>query len=395
MKTVRKPATESDSLRVGPRDLFLVLRLFRSVPETTLENIRLRICIDRERSRRGEVFATTARDLAVELQKLGLVKGGPYPKSKSDFARLRNKPIRITAAGRDLLKMSEQNAAAGFDTLFARMFNAHRYLRDFAQALASKRLLLVPVLTSFKDHVTTDYASASTLKRDMTAGRFRTPDLIASLSARLGRTLSIDERARIETGIEEMVTQAEKTNATPEEPTAFAKATLSRLNDIIVPAVLASYGLGFDFRTHRAIWSLGEEFRVWWSTTAHPSYAGTIVFPTAALRVNANGEALEGMEFDSSLTKLRETFLQRLYQAYLTLQKISQSTLVAAHELRAVFCLENSCQPSTFDKLFDQQYARDDSEYEVHTEIQQQRPRHEKPLRAGNRNVGLVLVSKK
>jgi hypothetical protein len=111
--------------------------------------------------------------------------------------------------------------------------------------------------------------------------------------------------------------------------------------------------------------------------------------------VNANGEALEGMEFNSSLTRLRETFLQRLYQAYLALQKIGQSTLVTAHELRAVFCLENSCQPSTFDKLFDQQYARDDSEYEVHTEIQQQRPRHEKPLRAGNRNVGLVLVSKK
>jgi len=394
MTPARKATSESDSIRVGPRDLFLVLRIFRSVPETTLENIRLRICFDREKPRRGGLFASTARDLAVELQKLGLAKGGPYPKSKSDFARLQNKPIRITPAGKELLGRCEEDAAAGFDALFEHMFAAHRYVRDYARVLHNEKLLLAPVLTSFKDHVAPDYASAPTLRNDVMLGHFRTSALIESVSNRVGRLLRPDERNRIETDIEEMLAQA-RVSVTAEEPTVFAKAILSRLNDIVVPAVFGTHGLGFDFRTHRAIWSLGEEFRVWWSTTAHPSYAGTIVFSTASLRLTAEGEKLRGIDFDASLSKLRETFLPRLHQAYLSLQKVTQNTLVAAPELRAVFCLENKCQPSTFDALFDQQYARDDTPYEVHTEIQQQRPRHEKPLRAGNRNVGLVFVSKK
>ncbi|HYJ04300.1 MAG TPA: hypothetical protein VEX43_04160 [Chthoniobacterales bacterium] len=354
----------------------------------------MRICFDREKPRRGGLFASTARDLAVELQKLGLAKGGPYPKSKSDFARLQNKPIRITPAGKELLGRCEEDAAAGFDALFEHMFAAHRYVRDYARVLHNEKLLLAPVLTSFKDHVAPDYASAPTLRNDVMLGHFRTSALIESVSNRVGRLLRPDERNRIETDIEEMLAQA-RVSVTAEEPTVFAKAILSRLNDIVVPAVFGTHGLGFDFRTHRAIWSLGEEFRVWWSTTAHPSYAGTIVFSTASLRLTAEGEKLRGIDFDASLSKLRETFLPRLHQAYLSLQKVTQNTLVAAPELRAVFCLENKCQPSTFDALFDQQYARDDTPYEVHTEIQQQRPRHEKPLRAGNRNVGLVFVSKK
>jgi hypothetical protein len=120
-----------------------------------------------------------------------------------------------------------------------------------------------------------------------------------------------------------------------------------------------------------------------------------VVFPTATLHTAVDSTELAALEFDASLSKLRDSFLPRLHQTYLNLQKQGSGTLVPAQELRAAFCCEFRTHPATFDKLFDEQHARDDSPYDVHTEIQQQRPRHEKPLRAGNRNVGSVLVTKK
>jgi hypothetical protein len=390
----RKLTSESDSIRVGARDLVLVLRLFRQQSETTLENIRLRICMDRKKPRRGEGLASTARDLAVELQKLGLVKGGPFPKAKSDYPRLRDREIRITSVGRGLLDQCEADLAAAYDSLFIRMFAAHPYLRDYGRVLGGERFLLVPVMTSFKDHVAPDYASAVALRKEVMAGRFHTSSLFGCLEKRLHTTLGDDERARIEVGIDQMLKQA-RTSSTAVDTTTFAKTILSRLNDIVIPAVLFGKGLGFDFRTHRAIWSLGIEFRVWCSTGSHPTYDGVIIFSTATLQVGDGGQDLRRIEFEATLSKLRESFLERLYQIYVGLQKLGHATLVSAQALRAAFCLENGCQPSTFNKLFDEEYARDDTPYEVHTEIQQQRPRHETPLRAGNRNVGLVLVSKK
>jgi hypothetical protein len=390
----RKSASDSDSIRVGARDLVLVLRLFRQQSETTLENIRLRICMDRKKPRRGEGLASTARDIAVELQKLGLVKGGPFPKAKSDYPRLRDKEIRITPAGRDLLSQFQTRLAEAYDSLFIRMFAAHRYLRDYGRVLGSEKFLLAPVLTSFKDHVASDYASAVTLKDEVMANKFRTSSLFDCIEKRLHRRLADDERGTIKTGIDDMLSQAPPSGMA-EDATTFAKTVLSRLNDIVIPAVLSVKGLGFDFRTHRAIWSLGNEFLVWCATTSHPSYDGVVIFRTATLKVSEGGQELRSIEFEASSSNLRESFLERLYQTYVGLQKLGHSTLVSAQVLRAAFCLESGCQPSTFDKLFEEQYARDDARYEVHTEIQQQRPRHGTSLRAGNRNIGLVLISKK
>ena len=274
------------------------------------------------------------------------------------------------------------------------MFAAHRYLRDYARVLASEKFLLAPVMTSFKDHVASEYASAVSLRDEVIASKFRTSSLLEYLEKRLQRKLADEERGTIKTGIDDMLSQAPSDDIA-EDATTFAKTILSRLNDIVIPAVLSEKGLGFDFRTHRAIWSLGTEFLVWCATTSHPSYDGVVIFGTATLQVCDGGHELRKIEFEASSSKLRESFLARLYQTYCGLQKLGYPTLVSAQLLRAAFCLENGSQPSTFDKLFDEQYAREDTPYEVHTEIQQQRRRHGTSLRAGNRNIGLVLVSKK
>jgi hypothetical protein len=389
----RDPSNESDSIRVGARDLILVLRLFRTEPEMSLEIVRLCICHHRGKSRALETLATTARDLAVELQKLGLVKGGPYPKTKSDYNRLKENVIRLTPEGQELLKLIERPAEI-YDALFTRMFAAHRSIRDYARVLAEEGKLVAPVLTSFKDHVAGEYASAQTLHEEIRSGKFRTGSMLKQLQERVGRSLEADARREMEGKIQEMVAQLKQAPAQT-DTTAFAKAVLSRLNDIVIPTVLGSRGLSYDFRTHRSVWSLGEEFRVWASTSFHPKFQGTVIFPTATLQTSKDGRDLIGLQFEASLAKLRDQFLSRLYQVCSELQKLGRGTLVPALELRATFCCEFHTHPSTFDRLFDEQYARDDSPYEVHTEIQRQRPRHEKPLRAGERNIGLVLVTKR
>ncbi len=60
-----------------------------------------------------------------------------------------------------------------------------------------------------------------------------------------------------------------------EDGTEFAKNFLAKLNDVVVPAVFRSDGLPFDYRTHRTIWSLGEEFKLWGTITSHPDHSGT------------------------------------------------------------------------------------------------------------------------
>ena len=103
---------------------------------------------------------------------------------------------------------------------------------------------------------------------------------------------------------------------------------------------------------------------------------------------------LEALRFESRSANLDPVFLQRLWGTYTRLQKAGAATFVLAWELRAAFCFENSCQPSVFNSLFAQHYARGDG-YELHMEIQRQLPRFETPLRAGARNIGSVRVAKK
>ena len=123
------------------------------------------------------------------------------------------------------------------------------------------------------------------------------------------------------------------------------------------------------------------------SRRPHFSHPATIV-------ASQDGARLETLRFEARSADLETVFLPRLWNAYTRLQKAGALTFVPAWELRAAFCFENSCQPSVFNNLFSQQYARGDG-YELHMEIQRQLPRSETPLRAGARNIGSVRVAKK
>jgi len=390
---MEKQTNETESLpRVQVRDMFMVLRLLEGAEETTVENVRLRLCTDRKAQRRGDFLFSTARDTASELQRLGLLEGGPFPKDSRDYAKMKDNTLTITSEGRSLAAKFGAVRATAYDDLFGKMYYAHRHLRDYARVL-SERSLFAPVFTSVKDHISAAYSEAAALAEDIANGGFRGEDMLAALERRLKRALTADERKEIETGIKALITETQM-SAAADDTTAFAKKLLQKANDLVIPVLLTGLGLDCDFRTHRVAWALGQEFLVWCPTTSHPEFEGTVVFRTARLQLSEDGGHVKHIIFDSRASELEQVFLARLFSTYSRLQKTGRPTYVPAWELRAAFCFENSCQPSVFNRLFEQQYARSDG-YDLQMEIQRQRPRFEAPLRAGARNIGSVRVVKK
>jgi hypothetical protein len=378
--------------RVSVRDLFIALRQFETDDRVTLENLRLRFCYDRNARRKGDYMFATAVIVAGEMQKLGLIETGSLPKATSKtHESSKAKTVQISPHGRELLDIFKNDRSAAFDRLFGLMYTAHRNLQALVGVICKKNLF-APLATSVKDHIGAAYGSASALAAAVAGGELNIEDTLRLLAQRMGRPLSDEERAEINAGMAKLV-QDSKISAENEDGTEFAKNFLAKVNDVVIPAVFRADGLAFDYRTHRTIWSLGEEFKLWGSTTSHPDYSGTVVYRTAKIVLSDNSEQVKELVFDSGLAKTKENFLAKLYEAYQKLQTARKSKIVNAWELRAVFCLDNRCQQSVFNSLFEENYAGD-SMYNLHFEIQQAKSRHEVPLRAGKRSVGTILMTR-
>jgi hypothetical protein len=134
---------------------------------------------------------------------------------------------------------------------------------------------------------------------------------------------------------------------------------------------------------------------LWYVTRSHPEFDGWLIFPTATINLTGDQSEVTSLNFSSGIKQTGENFLDRLYAAYQAVQAIRKTTFVPAWELRAVFCYQNRCQASVFNQLFAANYL-DSDEYELHLEIERQRPRHEKePLKAGRTSVGSMRVSRR
>lgn len=378
--------------RVSARDLFLALRQFEAEDTVTLENLRLKFCYDRNAKRKGDYMFATAVIVAGEMQKLGLIESGALPKATSKtHEAAKDKRVRIAECGRDLLRQFAEDRGVAFDKLFARMYAAHRNLQAFV-AVILERNLFAPVFTSVKDHVGAAYGSAQVLAAAVAGDKLDVDEMLRLLSQRMGRSLSEEETAEIKAGIEKL-NKDSKLSALSDDVSEFAKNYLAKLNDVVVPAVFRADGLAFDYRTHRTIWSLGEEFKLWGTTTSHPDFNGIAVYRTATILLSDDRQEVKELVFDSGLTKTRENFLAKMFATYQKLQTLRKSKFVNAWELRAVFCLDNRCQQSVFNRLFEESYAGADG-YSLHFEIQQAKSRHELPLRAGKRSVGTILMTR-
>ena len=200
------------------------------------------------------------------------------------------------------------------------------------------------------------------------------------------RAITPDERSRILAGLRTLLEESAY-SATTEEPIDFAKKFLLKINDIVLPNIFRSVDLAFDYRTHRTLWGFGQEWKLWQATSAHPDYDARLVHRTATICLGDKGDSVESLIYDSGIKSTRDNFLPKLFQAY---QKL-KNTYVPAWNLRAVFCFDNLCQESVFDKLMEENYTGSD-EYDMQLEIHRQKGQHDRPLRIGNRNIGLVRV---
>jgi hypothetical protein len=384
---------ETDSIpRIQLTDLFITLKEFHGEEVRSLDELRLKICANRQKSPAEDRYWATTRDIAVELQRLGLAIGGPFPKDRRAFETMRQTKLKITTAGNNLLHLFQADKAGAYDHLFCTMFRAHPYLQAWVKAIL-RNPLSIPVITSSKEHVSARYAVAKVLVDDVANESFEVDSLCVNLSRRLQRELTPSEIARIKDGVWHL-SQQWSASAALEEPSQFAKKFLQKLNDVVLPVLMGSVGLTFDFKTHQTLWSFGRDWKLWDSTARHPDWDVRLVFKTASIKLAESNGDVEQIVFDSGLERTKERFLEKLYQAYTKLQKEGRGTFVVVDELRAVFCFDNSCQETVFDRLVAEHYVGS-AEFELNMEIYRKSGQHDKPIRIGNRNIGLIRVVKR
>jgi hypothetical protein len=381
---------ETDSFpRVGARDLFLVLQIFDRTRQTTLENIRLRICVDREIQRRGTFLWSAARDTSVELVRLGLVEGACNVKNTQQYETMRHNQLTLTPRGQELLDGFRTDRGAGYDALFAGLVAQHAYLRQFISILNHKDIV-APVVTSMESHVSPKFTSNVALAEAVTKRRFDPKDMMDRLEQRIGCKLEEVEKSAISNAVEGLVRDV-LPSAFCDDLDRFAKGFLEKLNGIIIPAIFRKDGMSFDYRTHRALWAIGQEFKLWTVIRSHPAYDAWLIVRTATISLNEELNCLASTSFDFGLQETGNGFLGKLFLAYQDAQKIRSGTFIPAWELRAVFCTRFRCQPTVFNTLLDQSYDGS-AEYALQLEIQRQKPQHEPPVRARNRNIGSIRV---
>jgi hypothetical protein len=121
------PLPESDSIpRILLPDLFRALREFEREPVRTLEDLRLKLCASRGKSPTEDRFWATARDNAVELQKLGWIKAaGGFPKDRRAYQSMRLTKLKMTDVGQNTLTDFNANVSVAYERLFSTMYSTH------------------------------------------------------------------------------------------------------------------------------------------------------------------------------------------------------------------------------------------------------------------------------
>ncbi|ESY71879.1 hypothetical protein X743_18730 [Mesorhizobium sp. LNHC252B00] len=385
---------ETDSIpRIKIRDIMSAVQFTNRAQATSLEALRVKVNTDRRESSAGTRGYSIARDVASELAKLGLADVGPLPKDAKGFEKKRDMKIRITEAGEELARVIKHDRAQAYSHVLKSMFEVHPYVRRFLLA-ASKGALLAPVVTSAKQHISPKYISAKTLAEDVAQGRFDLDGLLRTTTDRLERTLSAEEVAEIEAGMQELVSRL-MTAAAAEPQSDFARKMLMAINEVVVPAVLRRAGLGFDYNTLRRLSQMGREFQVSWGTSAHPRHDGWLIFATASLAFSDDEQRLAEVRFDNGVRRMAHGFLDRLYETYSLTQEWGLGTVITAWEMRATFCFQNRCAPGVFDHLFSENYGGSET-YRIDKDFPpRNKPTHEEPLVIGGREIGLIRISKR
>jgi hypothetical protein len=383
---------ETDSIpRISAKDMMLSIQAMGRGQASTLEELRLKLNLSRGVTARLANYSV-ARDVAAELGRQGYAEVGALPKDAKSYESKMHTRIALTERGRDLADLLRSDRARAYEVLLRSFHASHPYFRRFVAAVKDGAFL-TPIISSIEEHLSPRYKSTRLFAEDIERGTFEPEGLLTSVSGRLGRPLTSAEEDEIRTGVA-LLAQQIRTAATTESFPEFSRKALSRLNEVVVPAVLRSHGLGFDYNTLRRLWTMGREFQICWATSAHPRFDAWVTFETATLVLSTDGRAIEGVRFENGLATLRDGFLDRVHRVYLQMRELGRPSVVLAWELRASFCFEHRCSPGVFDRLFAEHYNGSDV-YEIAKDFPRNKPLHEDPLVLGDRQIGLIRITKK
>jgi len=379
------PRKVTDSIpRARIADILGVLAFVASSGRTTFEQIRLHLL---ERSKKVApasrwALGTVARDIVVDLQKLGLVDAGTVPRTVANADRLGDAPCEVTEKGRELASQPRGHAT---DQILIAWMSHHPYFRALIDRL-HQSALYVPDVTSVKQ-IGAD--ASSTEPVDVVANRI-TENCLKRLAA---------------VGFSQ--TKAEVFDKTVRDRVGYLRGALA-LSDldtkkwvdtvqdkVVLPAFLSAENLSFDPVTFQHLLKTCRDFYAASWTTSHPDYALRVIFLTCDfipnlakdLAVVVTDVAHHGKTF------ARERFSAALKNSYKRLE-VTPGAYVDAYKLRALVCIELGVQPGVFAACLNELIKAGPSpDLTIYTELPFDPPPHgEDHLELDRSRIGLIKL---
>jgi hypothetical protein len=380
-------AKATDSIpRVGVGQIFQVLRHIQSRSgKSSFDEVRLFLL---DRSERTAPFSrsamyTSARDVLIDLQKLGLIEAGVLPRTQSQLDTHSESPCELTEAGRSLAAMFIEKPGHGFDQLLLLWMNNHSYFRAFIAKL-EEQPLYVPDITNTKqidsEVLTENVEEFSRRLAERCLKRLSAISYSEDKAEVFRRTLR--ERAR-EIGLDGFAEME-------------SKKIVDNIQDkIVLPAFLTAEELPFsDAVTFQYVLKAAKDFFAASSTSSHPAFSLRVIFPTCEFRPSTADSAAKIDEvIHHGKAFATPHFISTLKSAYDQIA-VPPGSYVDAYALRAVVSINIQIQPKVFTAcLSDLISAGPSPDLTIYTELPfDPRPAGEDYVEIGRNRIGLIKL---
>lgn len=375
--------------RIRIDQLFDSLHLIAiSKPTSTFNEVRLSLYRSSKRQAppSREVMWTVARDVLIDLNKLGLIEVGPLPRKRSEVERAQETPCKITEKGAELARLYKESPGKAFDAVLLAWMDNHPYFRAFTIRLLSSPMH-IPDVTSIKQ----------------LGQNLKFPLDPAILAERITESCTIrlqainfpaEKRAMFSEKVNEQIEYLNRISSMRE---IDVKKIIDTVEDnIVVPAILKSEGLSFDSVTFQHLMSCSQDFYSAAITSSHPDFTGRVLFSTCDFipdpLTNANASIAEVIHHGQSYVSNR--FKMSLVSAYKRLAG-SLQTYIDIYPLRALVCTDLRIQPLIFslglEKIIE---AGQESGMSVYTELPfTPPPQGESYVQVRGHRIGLLKLS--
>jgi hypothetical protein len=327
---------QTDSIpRAGLTQVFRVLaHLARTDETTTFDHVRQFLV---KRSARPAPFSrvamwTVARDVLVDLQKLGYLDAGVLPRTQSLAEKNADTPCKLTEPGRALAALYQDNEGRAYDQMFLAWLNHHPYFRAFVARL-HQCPIYVPDITSAKqlgstrDGNVAERVASHCLKRLEPTG------------------FSPEKGVVFRTAVTDRVRElSANTNLSELDAKKWVDAIQDR---VVLPSFLQSEHLPFDAVTFQHVLNAAKFFLAASWTNSHPQINARAIFATCGLLPDVRGADPVTAIQHHGKSFAKERFVAELAAAYGRIEK-SAGGYASAYELRALVCIALQIPPRVF-----------------------------------------------